>query len=502
MEENINIILASIIAITLVVILPFISILDRQNSMSYNVVLTLTTNFVENVRKKGFITKAEYNKYLLDLGSTGNRYEINLEANKKTLIHTLDDTGNIMPDGYIEDILTYNSVDILEEFSLNQNIYKFNIGDSFYIKLYNTNTTSASIIYDYLAGNLKQKIIDINYGGIIQDINWELYNLSINYAENVPSITMGLPKNVDGVFPFTPIEVNAALNYNYVFDLQETQDKTINISCILKKFRKIDVFDFNITPPFTFPYNLTAQDRIDLAALIKNYIQCNGFLATVTVTVPNQTISTLGGDLSFSIQLTNIIIYDSLVRASVSILPGLGEGEEQISNGRDSVDFNLSNKANIYKLQMSGPCMNVGGIYELYPVDGILNKIVVPRNTTIYFEFLYTIQNYDTLAEQAEALEDIKDEALDNIISTYKVIVGGEDIYIPTIPINYTDLNVTVIMNPSYPKSGSIIVSLKHMTPSLSESYITLPEGWIKLIDEGVEQYAPYGVSSSPYIIQ
>ena len=63
-EENISIIFAAIIGTFLIVILPLYSILDRQDSMSYNVVLTATTNFVDKVRNNGFIDKESYNNYI------------------------------------------------------------------------------------------------------------------------------------------------------------------------------------------------------------------------------------------------------------------------------------------------------------------------------------------------------------------------------------------------------------------------------------------------------
>ena len=112
MKDNISIIFAAIIGTFLIVLLPLYSILDRQDSMSYNVVLTETTNFVDNIRNNGFIDSQSYYDYISALASTGNTYKVTLESYRKTLIRETDELGNIIPNSYVEEIELYNTQDI------------------------------------------------------------------------------------------------------------------------------------------------------------------------------------------------------------------------------------------------------------------------------------------------------------------------------------------------------------------------------------------------------
>ena len=214
MKDNISIIFAAIIGTFLIVLLPLYSILDRQDSMAYNVVLTATTNFVDDIRNKGFIDKESYTKYLGKLASTGNTYKVKIEAYKNVLLPEKDAEGNVV--SYVEEKELYNTKDIekilegsgsngvdLESSSKKNNVYLFEENDDIYIKVYNTNITAGSIIYTALAGKQNTKVVDISYGGVINKVNWELYDKIQTGTTLAPEVVMSVPVNKDNSFSAT-----------------------------------------------------------------------------------------------------------------------------------------------------------------------------------------------------------------------------------------------------------------------------------------------------------
>ena len=206
MKDNISIIFTAIIGTFLIVLLPLYSILDRQDSMSYNVVLTSTTNFVDNIRNNGFVDRESYYNYISALASTSNTYKVTLEAYRKTLIHETDEFGNIIPDSYIEEIELYNTQDILEVLegetevgvensNEKNNVYLFDVNDEIYVKVYNTNITAGSVIYNVVAGDSNSQVINVSYGGVVNKVNWELYDKIQAETALVPEVTMTVPVN-------------------------------------------------------------------------------------------------------------------------------------------------------------------------------------------------------------------------------------------------------------------------------------------------------------------
>ena len=148
MKDSISIIFAAIIGTLLIVILPLYSILDRQDSMSYNVVLTATTNFVDNIRNNGFIDNDSYNKYMSKLATTSNTYKVSLEVYKNVLIKDTDENGNVIEGSYVEVKELYNTQDILQqiavenidgaaESNIKNSAYLLNENDEIYIRIYN-----------------------------------------------------------------------------------------------------------------------------------------------------------------------------------------------------------------------------------------------------------------------------------------------------------------------------------------------------------------------------
>lgn len=80
MEETTVTIIGLIIAIIIMFMAPLIMIADRSDDLSQLIVQTATQEFVDDILKSGKITKQKYQRFVANLISSGNTYEINMEV--------------------------------------------------------------------------------------------------------------------------------------------------------------------------------------------------------------------------------------------------------------------------------------------------------------------------------------------------------------------------------------------------------------------------------------
>ena len=79
MEDTTISIIGIIIASILMLVVPLILIADRADDISQLIVQTRTAEFVNEIVKSGKITNDQYQKFLDQLVSSGNTYEIDME---------------------------------------------------------------------------------------------------------------------------------------------------------------------------------------------------------------------------------------------------------------------------------------------------------------------------------------------------------------------------------------------------------------------------------------
>lgn len=182
MQDNVSVLLATILAVILIVLFPIYNIAVRQDSMANNMVVKTTTNFVDEVRSKGYITDEDYNEYIAELGKTGNIYEVEMEIYEPILIETEDSevyeekykikyTSQILEEIGVEgdglEVASENSI-VRENVSYLNNDYKF------YVRVKNTNMTQAQVLLGKLFGGESDSRIVVNYGGIVFSNGWEM----------------------------------------------------------------------------------------------------------------------------------------------------------------------------------------------------------------------------------------------------------------------------------------------------------------------------------------
>lgn len=453
MNENISIFISAILVILLIVLLPLLNILDRQDNISYNVVLTLTTNFVDDVRSKGFIDKESYYEYLGNIANTGNVYDITIEAHKKILY----DTGTRKL-SYEEATIIYNKNDVEKKLD-DDEIYEFDVGDKFYIKIFNTNIPSSSIVYRYIANVDKYKVVNISYGGFINKINHTLYEKSVKDYDHIPYISIGLPKDKNKNVHET---LDISGSYQYAFNLNEVDQKEITLKVNLKNFHI-----FSDTTKKTISVN-QLKDYIDVKGVETCKLEILDALEN-----PCNEISTDGkGESSFYIKISGIRLDSNYTNASVIIYPNLGESDDGIiSQGYESVKFSLFNDVELYSLFFDGPYYENGnkvglknGIITVYKRSAEIQKI--------FFKLMFTsIYQYE---------DDIADAVRDNLYmffdySRYNGPLSASGFM---SEFYYEDPYITEYNNEHY--FGTVKVPLQHKKDSVYPGYLGIDKEWIE----------------------
>ena len=182
MKDNLSMVILMILLVLIMIMFPLYNYFERQDDMSYSLVLKATTNFAEEVMNSGYLDQDMYDRYISQIANTGNLYDIELEAHRKWLISDSENPGQYIESSYID----YNNqifdsvandkeskITTVSSKSLKDNIYKFDVGDEFYVKVKNSTTTMAGAIFNSIFTTSSKDRIVVNYGGIIKNNSWQ-----------------------------------------------------------------------------------------------------------------------------------------------------------------------------------------------------------------------------------------------------------------------------------------------------------------------------------------
>lgn len=195
MKDAFSMIIAVILLVILIIILPLYNHFERQDDMSYNVALKTVTMFVDEVAQNGYLDQNMYDKFIQRLASTGNSYDIEVEAQKK--IMTIDPDAEDGEETYVEQYKSYYNKDIFndqtgqtstvisKDNTLKNNAFFFDVGDRFNVKIKNTNTTMASALLSAIVSTVPKEKINISYGATIKNNNWENTTISQLYQSDI-----------------------------------------------------------------------------------------------------------------------------------------------------------------------------------------------------------------------------------------------------------------------------------------------------------------------------
>lgn len=254
MKDNLSIVIVMLVFVVLMVIFPLYNHFERQDDMSYNLALKVTTNFVDEVINSGYISQTMYDNYIANLANTGNLYDIELEVHKRTYTkdpYAIANGVNIADAPFIEQYYIYYNKDIFEENtgavidatnigsvdkkSLKNGIYYLNVGDQIYVKLKNSSTTMAGAIFNLIVPTSSIERIKINYGGIIKNNAWKETAISDLIQDNI-YVEINLNKSLtvteeDG-YPTYVMNNNEKVKYDI-----KIQNYTDNINNIPQKIK-------------------------------------------------------------------------------------------------------------------------------------------------------------------------------------------------------------------------------------------------------------------------
>ncbi|MFM9280873.1 hypothetical protein [Paenibacillus jiagnxiensis] len=160
---------AIILACLLLYFYPMLAAYQQQDQIAYNLAYQATTNFVDSVRNKGYITPTMYNDFMRELGSS-NLYDVQMEHKAKQYNPIYEDpeddsTFTGQTDVYYDARYTDSILKTLSSGSR----YYMREGDFFSVTVRNTNTTKATLMQDFLNNGYTSDPtrIYIPYGGII-----------------------------------------------------------------------------------------------------------------------------------------------------------------------------------------------------------------------------------------------------------------------------------------------------------------------------------------------
>mgnify|MGYP004643987247 CR=1 FL=1 len=168
MSDTLITVIAIALAAVLMFVFPLMTMSDRTDDVSQLAVETTTTDFVDEVRTTGKITPDKYNKFIENIGSTGNTYNVEMQVQvldenpgKKTLTLQSDKIGE---NAYYS---VYTSQ--IEEVLNNNKNYNLKEGDMFSVSVKNTNQTLAQQLKNFfytVVGN-DTYTIAAEHGGIV-----------------------------------------------------------------------------------------------------------------------------------------------------------------------------------------------------------------------------------------------------------------------------------------------------------------------------------------------
>ena len=166
MEANVSLIITAIIFVLLIIILPIYNVFTRQDDMSYNLILKATANFADKVRTTGVLDYDTYQDYLIEIDTTQNTFNVEMEVHKSYLVAQSDGT-------YKEEFIIMYTDEILEKITPPQNTDKVNNeiilekGEKFFVRVNNTNITKADSFLASVNFMETTSKIDIDYGGLV-----------------------------------------------------------------------------------------------------------------------------------------------------------------------------------------------------------------------------------------------------------------------------------------------------------------------------------------------
>ena len=172
MGDTLITVIAIALAAVLMFVFPLMTMSDRTDDVSQLAVETATTDFVDDVRTTGKLSMDKYSKFLQNITSTGNTYDVEMQLNvldenpgKKTTEAQKTKIGeNVYYTMYTSQIL-----DQINPSSGTTKVLALKEGDMFTTSVKNTNSTLSQQLKNFfysVTGN-DTYTIAAEHGGIV-----------------------------------------------------------------------------------------------------------------------------------------------------------------------------------------------------------------------------------------------------------------------------------------------------------------------------------------------
>lgn len=141
-------IIAIFLAAILMFVFPLMTLSDRSDDVANLSVQTITSEFVDNVKKTGKLTEENYSKLVEQISSTGNSYDVELK------VQILDENlgkkaSNVAMDKIGENLyMTMYTTQVLD--AMKNGTLTLKEGDRISVSVKNTNTTISQQLKNFL----------------------------------------------------------------------------------------------------------------------------------------------------------------------------------------------------------------------------------------------------------------------------------------------------------------------------------------------------------------
>lgn len=178
--DTVGKVIAIIIVMVALFIAPLVSMSSTNDSITQATVYDISSEFVDDVRECGYISQERYLSFITELDNTGILYNVEMIHSHDTVNpvfgeqSTTDENGVVTKQQVVTDTNAtteyYYQDEILEKVYSKEGIYKMTQGDTFSIKVYNRDKTTAQrirqMVFNYVDGSHP---IFVQYGGVIRD---------------------------------------------------------------------------------------------------------------------------------------------------------------------------------------------------------------------------------------------------------------------------------------------------------------------------------------------
>lgn len=149
MSDSLITVIAIMLTAVLLLVLPVMTMADRADDISKTDVETMTSNFVNEIRTIGKLTSEKYNKFVEELTSTGNTYDIEMEF--KILDENPGKKSTQLAKDKIGENVYYSvfTTQIQEALEGENKVYNLKEGDIINVSVKNTNLTLSQSLKNF-----------------------------------------------------------------------------------------------------------------------------------------------------------------------------------------------------------------------------------------------------------------------------------------------------------------------------------------------------------------